>query len=462
MLGGITKMTGRRHRAIHLAIGCLAVVIATLVIRSNTAATASSCSAARVVTITIPDNGLIASQWLSYSGPPKADVLLPACYDPSRKHPLLLLLGGLWDNYSIYAQAGLTAAFGGSNAIVVMPEGGSGWYTDWWNDGERGGPSWETYELDDVVPYILGHYPILPQRRYHAIAGVSMGGLGATYLGGRLPGFFGSVATLSGFVDLNWNNVNKYLGLSSENSPVAPTIIDAGAEATSEPAVADMVGAATVGFSPTTDVTPLQESDYDPYAVFGPPDGFYFDGHDPTSLAANLKHTRVFESTGTGVPSSGDLAAEEASPGDAGSIAEAAAEEAGVIYPMSDSYHQALTAAGVDVTYQVHPGVHGFPPDVMNELKAMLAWGLFKPVVADPKSWVNQTVATSGQLWDISYRFDQPPSHLVQFRQSGSSMSISAAGSDVTITTAKGCVIHTRTPATVRISGGCSRERAAR
>ncbi len=29
-----------------------------------------------------------------------------------------------------------------------------------------------------------------------------MGGLGAAYLGGRLPGFFGSIGVLSGFVDL--------------------------------------------------------------------------------------------------------------------------------------------------------------------------------------------------------------------------------------------------------------------
>jgi diacylglycerol O-acyltransferase/trehalose O-mycolyltransferase len=29
-------------------------------------------------------------------------------------------------------------------AIVVMPEGGpGGWFADWWNNGERGGPSWE-------------------------------------------------------------------------------------------------------------------------------------------------------------------------------------------------------------------------------------------------------------------------------------------------------------------------------
>jgi hypothetical protein len=39
----------------------------------------------------------------------------------------------------------------------------------------------------------------------------------------------------------------------------------------------------------------------------------------------------------------------------------------------------------------------------------------------------------------------------VRFKQSGTKLAISAAGSSVTITTASGCAIHTSTPATVRL-----------
>jgi len=85
---------------------------------------------------------------------------------------------------------------------------------------------------------------------------------------------------------------------------------------------------------------------------------------------------------------------------------------------MNTSYHQALMAAGIDVTYQVHSGTHS-PPDFLNEIKAMLKWGLFKPVVTEPVSWHNQTVATKGQLWDFNYRFANPPTRIVKFRQSG-------------------------------------------
>ena len=363
-------------------------------------------SAPRLVTITIPaPPGQIASKWLSYPGPPRADVLLPSGYDPHQHYPLLVLLNGLNTNYAWFAQTGLTTAFAGLDAIVVMPEGGSGWYTDWWNGGERGSPSWESYELDTVLPFILAHYPILPQRRYHAIAGVSMGGLGAVYLGGRLPGFFGSVASLSGFVDPGY---------------FAPI---------TEPAMGVM------------SLAPLNgDVQLDP--VDGPPDGFYFKGHNPALLTRNLSRTRLFVTTGTGAPS------QVAAFNEPGS-----SEEALVIYPMNQLYDRALVAGGVTVTYQVQAGGHDIP-DFRTEIDALLAWGLFKPVPTAPESWVNDGVATTGQLWDVGYRFAQPPNQVVRFQRSAAMLSISGAGSDVTITTTGACTIRTGTPATIPLHSG--------
>jgi S-formylglutathione hydrolase FrmB len=329
-------------------------------------------------------------------------VLLPAGYNRHQHYPLVVFLNGLDFNYDSYAKYGLTKPFDRLGAIVVMPEGANGWYADWWNDGERASPSWESYELDVVIPSILARYPILPQRRYHALIGISMGGLGATYLGGRLPGFFGSVATLSGFVDPQY-----YATVT-------------------QPAMAAYSSAASNG-------------DTDPDPIYGPPDGFYAGGHNPALLTMNLKHTRVFESTGTGIPSKADP---DPSP--------FYISEEHIIYPMNERYHQALMAAGIDVTYQVHPGAHDIP-DFLDEIQAMLKWGLFKPVVTEPVSWENQTVAARGQLWDFNYRFANPPGRIVAFRQSGTTLSISAAGSAVTITTGTGCDIHTPTPATVHL-----------
>ena len=376
-------------------------------------------SAHQLVTITIPaPHGEIASKWLSYKGAPRANVLLPDHFDPRRRYPLVLVLNGLNCNYNWYVQTGVISVFYGLNAIVVMPEGGNGWYADWWNNGERGGPSWETYELDTVLPTILHRYRILPQRRYHAIVGHSMGGLGAVYLGGRLPGFFGTVVSTSGFVD--------------------PQLM---AQVT-QPGMA------------LTSQAPLQ-GDYDLDPVEGPPRGFYAAGHNPTLLAMNLEQTRVFVSTGTGVPSSSGLAT--FTRGGEASVAEGSVLEGGIIYPMNQLYARALRSAGVDVTYQVHTGGHDIP-DNLDEFKAMFAWGLFKPVPTDPRAWVNDTVATSGRLWDVAYRFERPPDQVVQFRRDGSQLTISAAGSPVTLTTDGGCTIHTATPARVQISEPNCRE----
>ena len=394
----VDVMTGGRPLFV---VGFVGIILAAATLLGGCGDATSTPAPAQLVSITIPAaSGQVDSKWLSYPGPPQANVLLPAGYDPQKRYPLVVFLNGLDFNYSSYAQYGLTKPFENLGAIVVMPEGGNGWYTDWWNDGERGSPSWESYELETVIPTILARYPILPERRYHAVIGISMGGLGATYLGGRLPGFFGSVAALSGFVDPQWNA--------------------AGTQA----AMAIFSNAAENGVT-------------SPYPIYGPPDGFYADGHNPTLLAKNLAYTRVFVSTGTGVPSVADP-----DPGDF------PITEEKIIYPMSESYHPALVAAGVDVTYQVHPGAHAIP-DFLDEIEAMLEWGLFEPVPTAPSTWESDTVATSGQLWDFNYLFAQPPNQIVTFERSGNTLSISDAGSDVTITMGSGCTVHTSTPATV-------------
>ena len=369
---------------------------------------ASSGRANQLVTIAIPDpQGYIPAKWLTYPGPPRANVILPDGYDPAKRYPLIVYLGGLGGTY-VTAAAGMTAFH--VPAIMAIPEPGSGWYTDWWNNGRRGAPAWESYYLDDVIPTIMARYPILPQRRYHAIVGISMGGLGATYLGGRLPGFFGSVGSVSGFVDTQYY----------------------------APITAAGMGLISQG-------TNAGDLNLDP--VGGPPYGFYADGHNPTRLAMNLEQTRVFEASGTGVPSRAGLT-------DPASAIVGSALEAPIIYPMNQDFHAALAAAGVDVTYEVQAGGHD-APDGTNEFKAMLAWGLFKPVITRPSSWVNDTVATHGRLWDVEYRFDRPPNRVVRFRRVGNQLSVSSAGSAVTVATTGHCVIHTSTPATVRIPKRC-------
>jgi S-formylglutathione hydrolase FrmB len=387
-----------------------ALVIAALLL----GALAPAARASELVDIAIPDrNGEIPDQWqVRYpeGGPMRAKVLLPDGYDPHKAYPLLVLLIGLSSHYSDWSDPGqgeIAKTAKGFPGIIVMPEGGDGWYADWWNGGRRGEPAWESYTLDQVIPQVLARYRIRHQRRYHALAGVSMGGLGTAYLGSRLPGFFGSIAVISGFVDL------------AAAPSAGQTVAMAG------------ISYAGAGQAPT-----------DPYILFGPPGGFYEQGHNPVKLAANLAQTRVFMTTGDGTPAPDSPADPSAKVGQS--------EELAIIHPMNENYAAALRAAGVDLTYHVHPGYHDWT-NFRPELREAITWGLFKRVDEHPSSWVNDTVATHGALWGLAYRFDAPPDHVVRVRRSGRILSVGAAGAPVTLITRRGCTLRAPTPARFRL-----------
>ncbi|MFI9723425.1 alpha/beta hydrolase [Streptomyces sp. NPDC052396] len=84
----------------------------------------------------------------------------------------------------------------GREVMVVMPEtSGCGGYSDWWNFGRGGAPAWETYLLGELRPLLERDYRAGPRR---AVAGLSMGGLGALKLAAAHPGVFRAVASYSG------------------------------------------------------------------------------------------------------------------------------------------------------------------------------------------------------------------------------------------------------------------------
>jgi S-formylglutathione hydrolase FrmB len=316
---------------------------------------AAPAQAAELVTIDTPSKHV--------EGELHANVLLPAGYDKDRRYPVLFLLHGVGDAYDTWAKperGDIEETAKGFPGIIVMPEGDRGFYTNWWNDGVRGDPGWERYDLEELVPLIERRYRIRKARRWHAIAGLSMGGMGATYLAGQRPDYFGSAASFSGFI--------------SHQRPEAEQ------------------GLSFVGGVDYND-------------IFGPADGFYATGHNPTKLTDNLRHTRVYVTVGDGTPAEGQV-----NPS-AGLIEVELRMEA-------EDFVAAAEESGVDLTYVPLNGIHDWP-EWRRALGNAIDWGFFKPVAQTTRSWDLKTAMPWSRAWGFRFTFFEPPEELIHFERHG-------------------------------------------
>jgi S-formylglutathione hydrolase FrmB len=169
-----------------------------------------------------------------------------------RPWPVLYLLHGCCDTYESWTRSTSIERWSElRRTLVVMPEGGDvGFYSNW-----REGPGWETFHTREL--------PALLERRYgagrqQAIAGLSMGGLGAIDYAARHPGSYRAAASFSGVLH-PLAEPQIWLGLFSQYTS-------------------------------------------DPRAVWGDPkqDRANWAAHDPTELAPRLRGVRLFVSAGDG------------------------------------------------------------------------------------------------------------------------------------------------------------------
>jgi S-formylglutathione hydrolase FrmB len=369
-----------------------------------------SADAARLVRFTTksawvnPANPKVTFNELHRQGLPAprrlpVNVMLPDGYDGKRPFPVLFLLHGHGDTYDSWADphnGDLLHLAAGLPAVVVMPEGGRGWFVDWWSGGRRTDPGWESYHLDELVPLVLHRFRVRRGRRWHAIAGLSMGGEGAMYYATQRPGFFGSVASFSGPLSIQ--------------RPEWPTGFD------------------------------TQGEDHDD--VFGDPSAqeFYWAGHNPTALIGNLLHTRVFVAVGDGNP---------VRPDDFDNYFGQVAERD--LRQHAEDFVRAAGDAGVDVTYDPRPGIHDWPYWRQHLTDAM-HWGLFGRVTARSKRWRFATVSRHSRAWAMRFDFGKAPTTLVTFRRAGKVLSGDGAGT-VRVRFPRGAVRTLKLPFSVRIPG---------
>ena len=102
--------------------------------------------------------------------------------------------------------------------ILVCPDGTDSWY---WDSPVVKNSHYESFVSQELVKYIDQHYATLPEARYRAITGLSMGGHGALWLAIRHPETFSSCGSMSGGLDIRpfpekWN-MKKYIGTLHQN-----------------------------------------------------------------------------------------------------------------------------------------------------------------------------------------------------------------------------------------------------
>jgi S-formylglutathione hydrolase FrmB len=140
-------------------------------------------------------------------GPTFIRVLVPAGYNPNAatRYPVLYLLHGGGGDHTDWTEKGNAEKATETYPFIIVMTNTSGYgnYADWYNAGKFGPPMWETYHINQLVPWIDTHFKTMPDRSRRAIAGLSMGGGGAMGLAAHHPDVFGAAAAFSGAVDTN-------------------------------------------------------------------------------------------------------------------------------------------------------------------------------------------------------------------------------------------------------------------
>ena len=137
----------------------------------------------------------------------KYAIYLPSDYEYSdREYPVLYLLHGAGDDHTGWVQFGEVKSIadkaiieGLSTAmIIVMPDAQTqkrGYFNSLEGDWD-----YENYFFQEFIPFIEDTYRIKNEKRYRAIAGLSMGGGGSFIYALRHPNYFSSACPLSAFL----------------------------------------------------------------------------------------------------------------------------------------------------------------------------------------------------------------------------------------------------------------------
>lgn len=281
-------------------------------------------------------------------GPAAVRILLPPGYaaDPGRRYPVLYLLhgtSGAASDWTIKGDAEKTV--GDRPMIVVMPDidlnvDGGGWCTNWPNGRYR----WETFHIDQLVPWIDHNLRTIRDRGGRAIAGLSQGGFCSLSYAARHPDLFGTALGYSGAPDIYYDPDARVGAMA-------------------------VINATEVGLDHVA-----------PDSMFGNPvtNAINWQAHDPATLAENLRWTRMYMYWGNG----------QQGPYDSAPIGGGTPIEL-LVNTDNIDFHKRLDALGIPAYFDPYgPGTHAWPywaRDLRESIdKVMLG---FEHPVADPQQF---------------------------------------------------------------------------
>jgi enterochelin esterase-like enzyme len=137
----------------------------------------------------------------------KYAVYLPPDYETSqRSYPVLYLLHGAGDDQTGWVQFGEVlritdkAIHDGlaTPMVIIMPDANTG--QRGYNNDIQGKWRYEDFFFTELMPYVEKTYRIKTEKRFRAVAGLSMGGYGSFLYALHRPDLFSSAAPLSAWV----------------------------------------------------------------------------------------------------------------------------------------------------------------------------------------------------------------------------------------------------------------------
>ncbi|HVY11066.1 MAG TPA: alpha/beta hydrolase family protein [Mycobacteriales bacterium] len=258
-------------------------------------------------------------------------ILLPAGYpaDAAPRYPVLYLFPGTSGHSYDWMTAGEAPKATERLRLITVSsdigfdgDGGS-WFTNWIDQHTALGKSqWETYDIHELIPWIDANLDTVRDRSGRAVAGLSMGGYGATELAARHPQLFVQQASFSGAPEID-RDLEARVGAAA------------------------VIGATMVGLNGV-----------EANAPFGNhlSNEINWQGHDPARLISNLRPVKLWFATADGLPGKYDDPVT-----DPGGFAGAAAVES-LTHTSTDLFLQHLRQAHMTgYVYDYGSGTHTWP-----------------------------------------------------------------------------------------------------